>query len=80
MIDTLWAVIARGRGDVQKVRGRFLATACLALGTTHLIKACQVGTDSIHGIWRWTLAGAASGVVGAGALLVLMHAYKRVWS
>jgi hypothetical protein len=40
----------------------------------------SVGADSIHGIWRWTLAGAASGVVGAAALLVLMHAYKRVWS
>ena len=28
----------------------------------------SVGADSIHGIWRWTLAGAASGVVGAAAL------------
>ena len=32
------SVIAGGRGDVQKVRRRLLATACLALGITHLIK------------------------------------------
>jgi hypothetical protein len=36
----------------------------------------SVGADSIHGIWRWTLAGAASGVVGA----MVPCSYRQVWS
>jgi hypothetical protein len=68
--STPWALF---RGD-EGVGRRYEANISYGLlGSQHKNsdhRACQWARIACVGIWRWTMAGAASGVVRAGALVV----------